>query len=158
MKSVLVAAAMSCSAAILAAQDKASASPPTPIPEGKGKAEVQQFCSTACHGVETYTKTRRTPEQWKKVVTEMIALGAKPNAEQAELIAAYMGEHFKLTVNVNKASARQLADGLEVPIKVGIAITAHRTKNGPFATIEDLALVPGLDAKSLEAKKDRIVF
>ena len=55
------------------------------------------------------------------------------------------------TVNVNQADAIQL----EVLDGVGPAIAAKivswRTQNGPFKTVDDLALVPGIGPKKLEA-------
>ena len=35
---------------------------------------------------------------------------------------------------------------------------AYREKHGKFKTLDDLKKVPGVDAKKLDAKKDRIAF
>ena len=60
-------------------------------------------------------------------------------------------------VNVNQADATQL----EVLDGVGPAIAGKivdwRTQNGPFRTVDDLALVPGIGPKKLEAMRAQVV-
>jgi len=52
-------------------------------------------------------------------------------------------------VNVNTASAQQLALLPHVGPSVAERIVEHRTKNGQFKSIEDLALVKGIGDKTL---------
>ncbi len=60
------------------------------------------------------------------------------------------------TVDVNQADVTQL----EVLNGVGPAIAAKivdwRTQNGPFKTVDDLALVPGIGPKKLEAMRPQV--
>ena len=35
---------------------------------------------------------------------------------------------------------------------------AYREKNGLFKSVDDLKKVPGIDAKKIDAKKDRLYF
>lgn len=56
-------------------------------------------------------------------------------------------------VNVNTASAQQLALLPHVGPSVAERIVEHRTKNGQFKSIEDLALVKGIGAKTLAQLK-----
>jgi competence protein ComEA len=57
------------------------------------------------------------------------------------------------TVNVNSASAEQLALLPGVGPAVAARIVEHRTKNGAFAKTEDLMLVRGIGEKSFEKMK-----
>jgi competence protein ComEA len=57
------------------------------------------------------------------------------------------------TVNVNSASADQLALLPGVGPAVAARIVEHRTKNGAFAKTEDLMLVRGIGEKSFERMK-----
>jgi len=61
-------------------------------------------------------------------------------------------------VNVNKAAAKDIETGLELTSQEAEMIVKYRTDHGDFKDFDTLAKVPGLDAKKLEAKKDRIVF
>lgn len=62
-----------------------------PLPEGPGKALVENVCSS-CHSVATITRAAgfSTPEQWHDLFSTMIDLPAA----QASTIAAYLAEHF----------------------------------------------------------------
>ena len=56
-------------------------------------------------------------------------------------------------VNINTASAQQLALLPRVGPAVAERIVEHRSKNGQFKSIEDLALVRGIGDKTLELLK-----
>lgn len=57
-------------------------------------------------------------------------------------------------VNVNKASAEEIADALKgVGIKTARAIVAFREKNGPFKAVEQLADVKGIGDKTVEKNR-----
>jgi competence protein ComEA len=61
-------------------------------------------------------------------------------------------------VNVNTASATEIAPVLAVSESTAQAIVTRRKQIGAFKTIEELAKVPGVDAAQLQARRDRIVF
>lgn len=128
------------------------------LPEGSGKVLIDRSCNTQCHGVDTVLRSKRTPKQWAVVIEDMAAIGAKVTPAEQRVIADYLGKHFPLTVNVNSASADQIAETLELPVKIGMAIVEHRKKAGPFAAWEDLIKVPGVQRKDIADKKDRLVF
>jgi len=60
-------------------------------------------------------------------------------------------------VNINSATAEQLGQGLTGvgPAKAK-AIVKHRDENGPFTSIEDLALVKGIGNATVEGNRDRM--
>jgi competence protein ComEA len=59
---------------------------------------------------------------------------------------------------VNQATAAQLESGLGLTPAEAEAVIDYRKKNGDFKTIDDLKKVPDVDAKKLDAKKDRLAF
>ena len=62
-----------------------------PLPDGPGKALVENICSS-CHSVATITRAAgySTAQQWHDLFSTMIEL---PSA-QANTIAAYLAEYF----------------------------------------------------------------
>ena len=71
-----------------------------------------------------------------------------------------MGSAFAAEkVNVNTADAATLD---RVLLNIGPAkaeaIVAHRKANGPFRSLEQLALVKGIGLKTVEKNRDRIVL
>lgn len=62
-------------------------------------------------------------------------------------------------VNVNTADARTLARELQgVGMAKAEAIVAHREKNGPFKSADDLIRVKGLGKKLVERNKANLRF
>lgn len=62
-------------------------------------------------------------------------------------------------VNVNTADAKTLAKELNgIGLSKAEAIVAHREKNGPFKSAEDLAKVQGIGAKTVERIKPDLRF
>lgn len=129
------------------------------LPDGEGKDALVRICSD-CHGLG-FTGTRRTRAEWESVVSDMTAIGANGSDEEMKQIVNYLVAHFgpdKPKVNVNKSTAKELSDGLEITDKEAEAIVQYRTENGDFKTLADLKKVSGVDAAKLEAAKERIEF
>jgi len=59
-------------------------------------------------------------------------------------------------ININTASAEELATLKGIGDKTAQAIVAYRQKNGPFKSIEDLKNVKGIGDKKFEAIKANI--
>ncbi len=57
------------------------------------------------------------------------------------------GEAPKKTVNINQASAAELARLPRVGAKLAERIVLHRTQHGPFRRVEDLMQVKGIGEK-----------
>jgi len=126
------------------------------LPEGPGKAALLKACSD-CHGAESAVGHLKRRDEWSKTLDEMAANGAQATDEEWNQILDYLDKHFSL-IFVNKTDATQLAKTLDVPEAEGEAIVRYREEHGPFAAIDDLKKVPGLDAAKVEARKDRFVF
>jgi competence protein ComEA len=61
-------------------------------------------------------------------------------------------------ININTASAEELATLNKVGEKYAQRIVEYREANGPFEKAEDIVNVKGIGPKILEANKDRIVL
>ena len=91
----------------------------------------------------------------------MISYGAQGSDDQFTAILQYLTANFGPIpdkVDVNKESARNLREWLNLPQKQADAIVAYRQQNGDFKSLDDLKKVPGVDAKILDAQKDHLTF
>ncbi|HXA66909.1 MAG TPA: helix-hairpin-helix domain-containing protein [Bryobacteraceae bacterium] len=129
------------------------------LPIGPGRETMKRVCG-ACHSAENVAGMAKTREEWGAVVGEMAADGAQGTEDEFNEIVDYLATYFPKTpkINVNKATAKDLESGLELPAKEADAIVHFREEKGSFKSIEDVEKVPGVDAKKIEAKKDRLVF
>jgi competence protein ComEA len=60
-------------------------------------------------------------------------------------------------VNINKASAQELAKLEKVGPKYAVRIVEHRQKYGPFKLTEELMEVPGIGLGTYNRIKDQII-
>jgi competence ComEA-like helix-hairpin-helix protein len=142
------------------------------LPPGKGQEIVQQQC-VGCHALKVVTSKRASKEQWSALVDQMISRGADVPDEEIENVVNYLSKNFGAStepeatdkndgqhesVNVNKASATELAGALGLTPKEAGALVAYREQNGNFKEWHDLTNVPGIEAKKIESNKDRLVF
>lgn len=141
-------------------QPEAPAPAVTPADDGEleraGEETVERVC-TECHGFEEITVVRRTPRDWKYVVTSMATKGAVATRDEFALVSQYLVRYYG-RVPVNTATAEDLAAVLGVSTKAADAIVAYRTANGRFADIAALAKVPGIDQARLETQRDALRF
>jgi competence ComEA-like helix-hairpin-helix protein len=124
------------------------------LPDGPGKAEVLKICQ-ACHDLDTVTVENRTKDAWKKTVAKMGERGADGTAEEFEAIVTYLAKNFG-RINVNTATAEEIASGIGFSAKEAAVVVAYREKNGAYKNWRDLTKVDGLDPARVEAKKDHI--
>ena len=126
------------------------------LPDGPGKAALLKACGE-CHGPESAVAQLKTHDEWSKTLDDMAANGAHATDEEWTEILAYLDKHFSLVL-VNTADAKQLAVALDVSEPEADAIVHYRAEHGRFAGIDDVKLVPGVDAAKIDAGKDRFVF
>jgi DNA uptake protein ComE-like DNA-binding protein len=122
------------------------------LPEGPGKDAVAKSCLD-CHDASTITIDNRTKEGWQKTVKSMQNHGADVTEDQVAIIVAYLTKNFG-RVNVNKATAEEIAAGLDFSAQESAAIVHYRETNGVYTGYKDLAKV--VDAAKVEAKKNHI--
>jgi competence protein ComEA len=127
------------------------------LPKGPGRETLLRVCG-ACHSAENVAGMAKTREEWGALVGEMAADGAQGTDDEFNEIVDYLAAHFPKTINMNKATATDLANGLELSAKEAEAIIHYREEKGSFKSVEDVEKVPGIDAKKIEAKKDRLTF
>ena len=92
-------------------------------------------------------------------VLSTLAITAQHNAKVLRDAVNPQPDIPVLTVNINQASADELA---EVLIGVGIAkateIVSYRKANGPFKSLQDLSAVKGIGSKTVEKNREKIKF
>ncbi len=61
-------------------------------------------------------------------------------------------------VDINQATAEEIATALKgIGLAKAQAIVAHRENFGPFTSVEDLTLVKGIGAKTVEENRSDII-
>lgn len=158
---VIAAAAASwlCVTSIETAHARAVAPAParqSSLPDGEGKAVVEKLCS-ACHGLEYLVPSRRTVRNWLEVIELMKSFGAEATDEQWKTITDYIVGSLA-HLNANKAGSDEFARLFRIDEKAAEAVVAYREKQGGFKTVDDLKKAPGLDAASIDALGDRLIF
>jgi competence protein ComEA len=132
------------------------------FPEGQGKDALMKVC-TSCHGLESIPHLKYSKKEWQALVYQMQDNGANATGEELDTIVNYLATNFGNgaaddKINVNTATAGDIEQGLGLSTKEAAAIVQYRTKNGNFKTLDDLKKVDGVDAKKLDAAKDRVAF
>lgn len=156
-------AALLAGLSLLLASLLAAADDKPKLPDGPGKATTVKLCAI-CHAAEIVMNRRESVDGWNAVVVDMIARGAKGSDDEFGEIVDYLVTHFPKTaaasnkINVNLASAKDLATALEIAEKQATAIVDYREAKGKFKSVEDLLRVPGIDTAAIEAKKSKLEF
>ena len=142
------------------------------LPPGEGQAIVQQKCSS-CHALKVVTGKKASRQQWSTIVDQMITRGADVSDDDIDTLLDYLAKNFgpapgqagaeksherTAPVNVNTASASDLAAALDLTEEESNSIVSYRKQNGNFKAWRDLTKVSGIDAKKIESNKDRLVF
>ena len=122
-----------------------------------GEPLVAKVCTTSCHGIEEIESARRTRPGWIDLVGEMKIKGAEATAPQFEIIKKYLPRYYGL-VAVNTAAPDELSAILGLSARDAQAIVAYRTANGPFADIDALRKVPGIDAAKIDEQPEALRF
>jgi competence protein ComEA len=126
--------------------------PPTPATD---QAAFNTVCG-ACHAASSVSGLR-TEAEWRETVEHMISIGAHGTDEQFDAVMRVL-ERNLTKVNVNAASAAEIAPVLDVSEEQAQAIVKYRAEHGAFKTPDDLKRVPGLPASKVDARNNRLVF
>jgi competence ComEA-like helix-hairpin-helix protein len=65
----------------------------SPLPDGEGKAQLQQVC-TVCHTLDNVTKTRRSRDEWMADIDDMQTRGADGSEQDFMAILDYLSKNF----------------------------------------------------------------
>lgn len=131
------------------------------FPPGDGRDTTLRTCGK-CHSPTIVLAYGQKREGWEKTITKMVRLGAVGSDEDFTDIADYLTANFPPSavpkIFVNKATDQQIANTLGISVDDAKAIVAYRDKVGGFKSIDDLKLVPNVDKKKIDAKKENLVF
>ncbi|PSF12611.1 ComEA family DNA-binding protein [Marinobacter shengliensis] len=72
------------------------------------------------------------------------------------LVTGFAHAEQPATININQADVATLATLNGIGESKAEAIVAYRTENGPFQSVEDLANVKGIGARTVERNADRL--
>jgi competence ComEA-like helix-hairpin-helix protein len=136
--------------------------PAADLPDGKGKDLILRAC-TGCHKPEEIAAYRFTKDEYHTIAYRMGDRGAQATRAELDLIADYLFENFPKTedatkVNVNKATAQEIAAGLALTSEEADAVVKYRERHGNFRAWGDLLIIYGVDGKKIAAAKDKISF
>lgn len=125
------------------------------FPEGEGKEIVLSAC-VQCHGLREVLSHRMDAKSWQKTILSMVAKGTQLLPGEAETLAKYLTENFPPLMNVNTATADELARLPSMDKAAAAAIVRARQKQGKFKDIRDVSKVEGLTPQVFEKIKPRI--
>jgi len=127
------------------------------LPEGDGKVILQARC-VECHGLARVSAGHKSQKSWSNTLQVMIINGAKLKDDEIAALAEFLAVNFGLAVNINAASAAELARVPMLDDRLSAAIIAYREKNGLFTKIEDLAQVEGFSADLVNRIRNKITI
>jgi hypothetical protein len=73
------------------------------LPDGEGKQAVLEFCAGACHLSDHFVDLRKTPDEWRKTVLQMVANGAQLFPEDIDAITKYLSTNLSSNLPANAA-------------------------------------------------------
>ena len=115
-----------------------------------------QMC-VKCHEAARITALRRTKVEWEEIINKMIERGATGSEQDFETVYGYLLRNYG-KLNINRATADDIAMIVRLSEKDAKGIVAYREANGPFADFEAVKKVPDIDLKKLDEHKDAIAF
>jgi competence protein ComEA len=132
------------------------------LPDGPGKEAVVGTCSK-CHGLDQFTAARHSKDEWDVLLDKMGEEGLELSDQQYETVVGYLSKFLgkdapPARIGINRLPAPALEERLGISEEEAAAIVKHREQNGPFKTWQDIAKIPGVDAKKIEAMKDLLQF
>lgn len=145
---------------VAAGQNTASQDYPE-FPAGDGREAVIRLCAK-CHSPNIILASGQDRKGWENTITKMVHLGATGTDEDFTDIADYLTANFPASavkkIFVNSATDKQIAEILEISIDDAKTLIAYRDKINGFKSLEEMKQAPGVDAKKIDAKKDRLIF
>jgi competence protein ComEA len=111
-----------------------------------------------CHPTSDIANRRESRFKWAVIVEEMIGEGAKINDRDFETVTAYLSVAFGRKVRINEAPAKVIAETFDIAAEDADRIVRRRTERGPFKSWQEIAAVPGIDAKRVEEQQANLDF
>jgi competence protein ComEA len=131
------------------------------MPEGAGKPIVERAC-TACHGPNAMAGYRKTREDWDAVVRRMSGR-TQISAAEIETVIGYLAGNFPKVedatkLNVNKATAADIARVMGLTDEEAQAVVAYRERHGNFRAWGEMLVIYNVDGKKIQAAQDKITY
>ncbi|HLI83213.1 MAG TPA: helix-hairpin-helix domain-containing protein [Bryobacteraceae bacterium] len=132
------------------------------LPDGPGREILLRAC-TNCHKAQKFAAYRHTKQEYQAIVYRRGERGARASTQELDTVAAYLYQNFPKVeqagkIDVNKASAKEIADGLGLTASEAEAVVKYREGHGDFRVWGDLLVIYGVDGRKIEAAKDRMAF
>jgi competence protein ComEA len=132
------------------------------LPDGKGKDLILRAC-IGCHKADEIAAYRFTKDEYHTIAYRMGDRGAQATRAELDVIADYLFENFPKIedpskINVNKATAQEIAAGLALTNEEADAVVKYRQRHGDFHAWGDLLVIYGVDGRKIAAAKDKIGF
>src|SRR5579884_2221101 len=123
------------------------------LPPGPGRDIIVRECSR-CHKPETFSSYHYSKDEYQTVVYRMAQRGVEATAAELDAVVDYLAKNFPRIddpnkVNINTASAQEIAARLGVTFKEAEAIVAYRGRHGYFKAVGDLFVIYGVDGKKI---------
>jgi competence protein ComEA len=122
----------------------------------------------ACFALPVLATDTMQPATEAQAPQQQVANAAQPAAEQLATNSAQPTENANMPqdataanqqpVNINTATADQLATLKGIGEKRAQAIIAFREQNGPFKSVDDLTSVKGISKKFIEKNRDHLTI
>jgi DNA uptake protein ComE-like DNA-binding protein len=131
------------------------------LPDGPAKDIILHSC-TGCHAADSMSGYKHTKEEWQAIVSRMGERAPSVSKDDLDTIAAYLFKNFPTVedaskLNVNKATAKELVDGMKITEKEAEAIVHYREQH-ELRVWGDMLVIYGLDGRKVEAVKDLLAF
>jgi len=127
------------------------------FPDAPGRDVAVRICLD-CHSTSDITKRRESRFKWAVIVEEMIGEGAKINDTDFETVTSYLSVAFGRKVKINEATAQAIAETFDISTEDADRILKRRTEHGPFKSWQEIAAIPGIDAKRVEEQQSNLDF
>jgi mono/diheme cytochrome c family protein len=69
-----------------------------------GATTVTQLCAGVCHGTDHFAFSKKTPDQWRITVLQMVSNGAQLSPEEIDTVTKYLAAN--LTTSAPNAAAK----------------------------------------------------
>jgi cytochrome c-type biogenesis protein CcmH/NrfF len=125
-------------------------------PQAPERALYVRVCAE-CHDLERTESLRRTENEWRDTIYQMIDDGAEASDAEYQTILDFLVSNYG-AVAVNRAPADDLVTVLAISKEDGDAIVAYRTTHGDFDDFDALMKVPGIDVDKLEERRASLRF
>ena len=123
------------------------------LPDGEAKAILLARC-VGCHGLARVSAGKKSLKSWTNTIKVMVVNGAILEDKEIEPLAKLLAASFALPININKATAAELATVPGIAPSLAAAIVGYREKNGEFSAVPELSRVDGV-SQDLLAKISR---